>query len=164
MDYVVIGRVIDTFGVKGELKVIPFAPVEVFENLSKVYLKRAGGGYVPFKLEKVKEHGNALVIKLKGYDSLDEADQFRGAHLFLPEDKLPPREEDEFYAYELVGMEVWTDKGRRLGRVKRVEDIGVYDMLILEDERTMIPFVGDIVLDVDREGKRVKVKEELVTF
>ena len=162
MDYVVIGRVIDTFGVRGELKVIPFAPEEIFEDLKKVYLKRVGGGYVPFKVEGVRRHKSFFLLKLKGYDSLSEAEQFKGAHLFLPEKDLPERGEEEFYAYELVGMEVWTDKGRRLGRIKRVEDFGVYDMLILEDEKTMIPFVGDIVLSVDREKKKIEVREEMV--
>ena len=162
MDYVVIGKVIDTFGVKGDLKVLPFAPEEVFDRLKRVYLKRVGGGYVPFKVERVRKSGNLILLKLGGYDSLGEAEQFRGAHLFLPEKELPKRDEEEFYAYELVGMEVWTDKGKRLGRVKRVEDFGVYDMLILEDERIMIPFVGDIVLSVDREGKRIDVREEMV--
>ncbi len=162
MDYVVIGRVIDTFGVRGELKVIPFAPEEIFEDLKKVYLKRVGGGYVPFKVEGVRRHKSFFLLKLKGYDSLSEAEQFKGAHLFLPEKELPERGEEEFYAYELVGMEVWTDKGRRLGKIKRVEDFGVYDMLILEDEKTMIPFVGDIVLSVDREKKKIEVREEMV--
>ena len=162
MEYVIIGRVIDTFGVNGELKVVPFAPAEVFESLGKVYLKRAGGGYVPFKVERVKEHGNSVIVKLKGYSSLGEVEQFKGAHLFLPEKDLPPREGDEFYAYELVGIEVRTDKGRRLGRIKRVEDLGVYHMLILEDEKRMIPFVGDIVLRVDRERRIVEVKDEMV--
>ncbi len=162
MDYVVIGRVIDTFGVRGELKVIPFAPEEIFEDLKKVYLKRVGGGYVPFKVEGVRRHKSFFLLKLKGYNSLSEAEQFKGAHLFLPEKELPERGEEEFYAYELVGMEVLTDKGKKLGRVKRVEDFGVYDMLILEDEKTMIPFVGDIVLSVDREKKKIEVREEMV--
>ena len=162
MDYVVIGKVMDTFGVKGELKVLPLAPEEVFEKLRKVYFKRSGGGYVPFKVESVRKHGDLFLVKLRGYDSLSDAEQFRGAHLFLLEDELPERDEDEFYAYELVGMEVWTDKGRRLGRVKRIEDFGVYDMLILEDERIMIPFVGDIVLEVDREKREIKVREDMI--
>ena len=160
MEYVVIGKVIDTFGVKGELKVLPFAPEEVFENLRVVYLKKVDRGYVPFKVEGVRKHRNFFLLKLRGYDSLDEAEQFKGAHLFLPEGELPKREGEEFYAYELVGMEVWTDKGRRLGKVKRVEDFGVYDMLILE--KTMIPFVSDIVLSVDRDKRRIEVKEELI--
>ncbi len=162
MEFVIIARVIDTFGVKGELKVKLFAPAEVFDNLKRVYLKRVGGGYVPFKVEGLREHRGAFIIKLKGYDSLGEVEQFKGAHLFLPESELPPRGEDEFYVYELVGMEVWTDKGERLGRVKRVEDLGVYDMLILEDERTMIPFVGDIVLQVDRVERKIKVKASMI--
>ncbi len=162
MDYVVIGKVVDTFGVRGELKVLPLAPEEVFENLGKVYFKRSGGGYVPFRVEGVRGHGDFFLVKLEGYDSLSDVEQFRGAHLFLPEEELPERGEEEFYAYELVGMEVWTDKGRRLGKVKRVEDFGVYDMLILEDEKTMIPFVGDIVLAVDREHGRIEIREEMV--
>ncbi len=162
MEYVVVGRVADTFGVKGELKVTPFAPEEVLLNLRRVFLKRAGGGYVPFTVESVRKRGRLYILKFRGFDSLEEVEQFRGAHLFLPESELPPREGEEFYAYELVGMEVVTDRGRTLGKVRRVDDFGVYDMLVLEDERIMIPFVGDIVLSVDREGKTVKVREDLL--
>ncbi|WP_457600571.1 ribosome maturation factor RimM [Hydrogenivirga sp.] len=161
MDYIIIGKIIDTFGVKGELKILPMAPVEVFERLRKVYLKRVGGEYVPFRVESVREHGNLFLLKFRGYDDLSSVEQFKGAHIFLPEKELPERGEDEFYAYELVGMEVITDKGKRLGKVKRVEDFGVYDMLVLEGERIMIPFVGDIILKVDREKKKIEVKEEL---
>ena len=162
MEYVIIGRVIDTFGVKGDLKVAPLAPPEVFESLKKVYLKRAGGGYVLFKVERIKEHGNSVIVKLEGYNSLNEVEQFKGAHLFLPEKDLPPTKEDEFYAYELVGMEVRTDKGKNLGKVKRVEDVGVYSMLILEDEKKMIPFVDEIVLKVSREKKTIEVREDMI--
>ena len=83
MDYVVIGKVIDTFGVKGDLKVLPLAPEEVFDRLKRVYLKRVGGGYVPFKVERVRKSRNLILLKLKGYNSLGEVEQFRGAHLFF---------------------------------------------------------------------------------
>ncbi len=162
MEYVIIGKVRDTFGTKGELKVIPIAPEDVFKDLKKVYLKRAGGGYVPFQVGSLRKHGEFIIVKFKGYDSVNKVEQFKGAHLFLPEDELPRRNEDEFYLYELIGMKVVTDKGKELGRVKRVEDFGVYDMLILEDERIMVPFVGDIVLRVDRDERLIEVKEDLI--
>ncbi|MDQ7038894.1 MAG: ribosome maturation factor RimM [Aquificota bacterium] len=164
MGYVVIGRVLDTFGTKGELKVFPYAPEEVYENLKRVYLKRKGGDYFSFEVEWVRKHREFYLVKLKGYDDIGSAEQFRKATLFLPEEELPERGEDEFYAYEIVGMEVITDRGRVLGRVKRVEDYGVYDMLILEDEKTYIPFVGEIVLKVDREKNRIEVKEDLIVI
>lgn len=162
MGYVVIGKVVDTFGIKGELKVYPYAPEDVFEGLKRVFLKRKGGDYVPFEVEKVRRHREFYIIKLKGYDDIGSAEQFRKATLFLPEEELPERGEDEFYAYELVGMEVVTDRGKTLGKVKRIEDYGVYDVIVLEDERTCIPFVGEIVIRVDREGRRIEVKEDLV--
>ncbi len=162
MEYVAIGKIVDTFGVVGELKVTPYAPEEVFEDLRRIFLKRVGGGYVPFKVESVRKHGNLYLVKFKGYNSLEDVKQFKGATLFLPEDELPERAEEEFYAYELVGMDVVTDKGKVLGKVKRVEDFGVYDMLILEDEKILIPFVSDIVLNVDRERKRIEVKGDML--
>ncbi len=61
-------------------------------------------------------------------------------------------------------MEVVTDKGRKLGQVKRIENFGVYDMLILEDEKKMVPFVRDIVLNVDREKGVIKVRDTLLLF
>jgi len=162
MEYVVIGKVVDTFGVRGELKIMPFAPEEVFEGLERVYLKRRGGAYVPFQVKEVRRAGRFYILRFEGCEGVQEARQFRGAHLFLPEGELPERSEGEFYAYELVGMEVITDRGKKLGRIKRIEDFGVYDMLILEEEKIMIPFVGDIVLEVNRGRGTVKVKEDLI--
>jgi 16S rRNA processing protein RimM len=162
MEYVAIGRVVDTFGIRGEVKVYPYAPREVFEGLGRVYLKRRGGDYVPFEVEGVRTHREFYILKFKGCDDPETAAQFKRATLFLPEEELPERGEDEFYAYELVGMEVVTDRGKVLGRVKRVEDYGVYDMLVLEDERTFVPFVKDIVLRVSKEDRRIEVKEDMV--
>ena len=162
MEFVAVGRVIDTFGVKGELKVLPYAPEEVFEGLRRVFLKRRGGDYVPFEVEGVRRHREFYLVKLRGCDDVESAKRFKRATLFLPENELPEIGEDEFYAYELVGMEVYTDRGKRLGRVRRVEDYGVYDVLILDDDRTYIPFVGEIVLSVDRERRKVEVREDLI--
>ena len=161
-DYVIIGKILDTFGLEGELKVRPYAPMEIFEKLEKVYLKRAGGGWVPFEVEWIDFMDDKVILKFKGYDSIDEVEQFRGAKLFLPKEELPKLEEEEYYAYELVGMEVETDKGKKLGRVQRVQDMGPYDALVLDKGNLLIPFVSDIVLKVDKENKKIVVKEELL--
>ncbi len=166
MSFVVIGKVLDTFGLEGELKIMLYAPEDILDSIKKVYFKKRGGDYVPFEVEyfDVMERPKAKVyiLKLKDIDSIDLAEQFKGAKIFYPEEELPERGEDEFYAYELIDMDVYTDKGRYLGKVKRIEDYGVYDMIILEDEKIMFPFVNDIVLEVDREKRTIKVKEDLI--
>jgi len=159
---VIIGKILDTFGLEGELKVRPYMPLEFFEGLERVYLKRKGGDYVPFELEWIDFMNDKVILKFKGYDSIDVAQQFKEAKVYLPKEDLPSLEEDEFYAYELIGMEVETDKGKKLGKVVRVQDMGPYDALVVEGEKIMIPFVSDIVLEVDKEKRKVIVKEELI--
>ena len=161
-EYVVIGKIADTFGIEGELKVIPYMPLEFFENLERVYLKRRGGDYVPFEVEWVDFMDNKVILKFKGYDSIEQVEQFKGAKIFLPKEELPELSEEEYYAYELVGMDVETDKGKKLGKVERVQDIGPYDALVLQGGNLLIPFVSDIVLKVDKENKKIIVKEERV--
>ncbi|WP_461831417.1 ribosome maturation factor RimM [Aquifex sp.] len=162
MEYVVIGKVLDTFGLEGELKVLPYMPLEFFENVERVYFKKKGGDYVAFDVEWVDFMNDRVILKLKGYDSIDKAEQFKGAKIFLPKGELPELEEDEFYAYELVGMEVETDKGKKLGKVSRVQDMGPYDALVLEGDKLMIPFVSDIVKDVKKNEGKIIVREELL--
>ncbi|NPB06746.1 MAG: 16S rRNA processing protein RimM [Aquificae bacterium] len=162
-ELVAVGKVLDTFGLEGELKVRPYLPLEQFLKLERVYFKRVGGEAVPFELEELRPHDRFVVVKLKGVDGVEAAAQFKGAKVFLYDDELPPLEdEDAYYAYELVGMKVVTDKGKELGTVTRVRELGAYDALEVDDGKLLIPFVGALVLSVDRDAKKVVVKEELL--
>jgi len=161
-DYVVIGKITDTFGLEGELKVYPYLPQDFWQDLERVYLKRRGGDYVPFELEWIDFVKNFVIVKFKGYDGIEKAEQFKGAKVYLPREELPELSEEEFYAFELVGMEVVTDKGKELGRVEGVRDLGPYDALVLKGGELLIPFVSAIVLSVDKEKGRIVVKEDLI--
>ena len=161
-DYIVVGKIIDTFGLEGELKVFPYLPLEFWENLREIYLKRKGGNYIPFELEWVDFMKDFVILKFKGYDNIEKVEQFKGAKVYLPRNKLPKLSEDEFYAFELVGMDVITDKGKELGKVEGIRNLGAYDALVLRNGELLIPFVSDIVLRVDKEKGEILVKEDLI--
>jgi 16S rRNA processing protein RimM len=72
----------------------------------------------------------------------------RGAELAVPREELPPADEGEWYAFELVGLEVSEEGGRKLGRVTAVEPGVANDVLVL-DVGTLLPFVDACVRDVD---------------
>jgi 16S rRNA processing protein RimM len=72
----------------------------------------------------------------------------RGAALAVPRENLPPAEEGEWYEFELVGLEVVEDGGRKLGRVTAVDPGVANDVLVLDDG-TLLPFVDACVRDVD---------------
>jgi 16S rRNA processing protein RimM len=84
------------------------------------------------------------------------ADVTRGATLEVPREALPPTEEGEFYAFELVGLEVVEEGGRRLGTVTAVEPGVANDVLAL-DGGLLLPLVGVCVRDIDLEKRRILV-------
>ncbi len=164
MNFVIIGKIIDTFGVKGYLKVIPLSKKEVFKDLKRIFLKRKGGDYAEFELEDIEFKGDFVTIKIKGYNTPEEARLFKGAHIHIPEEELPPAGEDEFYYYQLIGMIVKDRKGNVIGKVKAIHDIGTYHLIELEDEKTYIPFVSDIVKDVNISAGEMTVDEEKIVI
>jgi 16S rRNA processing protein RimM len=93
--------------------------------------------------------GGRPVIKL-------EQEVPRGSELEVPVEALPPTEEGEYYAFQLVGLEVVEEGGRRLGRVVSVEP-GVANDSIALDSGFLLPLVEVCVRDVDLEAKRILV-------
>ncbi len=161
MDPVVIGKVVGPFGLEGDLEVQPLAPDEFLTSLKKVLLKRKGGGFESFEVERAVWRGEKLLLKIKGIDDPEECRLLSGARIFVDKRELPPLEEDSYYAFELEGMEVVTDSGRDLGQVVSVLDYPSYQILST-DRGFLIPFVGEIVVDVDRERSLITVRDNRI--
>jgi 16S rRNA processing protein RimM len=87
-----------------------------------------------------------------------DRDAPRGAELAVPRDELPPPGEDEFYEFQLVGLEALEDGGRELGRVVAVHPGPANDALEL-DGGLLLPLVGACVLQVDLEAGRILVAQ-----
>jgi 16S rRNA processing protein RimM len=87
-----------------------------------------------------------------------DRDVARGALLEVERDELPPTEEDEFYAFELVGLEVVEENGRVLGTVKAVTPGVANDVLEL-DGGVLLPMVEDCVRSVELDARRIVVAE-----
>jgi 16S rRNA processing protein RimM len=114
---------------KGSVLHVDGEPARVTES------KRGGGGRVVISLDRKVE---------------------RGARLQVPKGELPPTEGDDYYVFQLVGLEVVEEGGRTLGRVQDVASYPANDVLELEGGLAL-PLVGDCVRDVDLEGGRIVV-------
>lgn len=107
------------------------------EPAKVVFSRRVGGGRVAVKLDRKVE---------------------RGAELTVPRASLPSPEEDSYYVFELVGLEVVDEAGEPLGRVTDVEPGVVNDALVLESG-LLLPLVEDCVREVDVAGGRIVVAQ-----
>jgi 16S rRNA processing protein RimM len=142
---VVVGRVGRPHGLDGSF---------VVENASEDPERFAPGatllaGDELVRVEKVKHAGNRLVVRL-------DRPVPRGTALEVAASDLPPPEDDNYYVFQLIGLEVVEEGGRGLGRVKDVAPYAANDVLEL-DSGVLLPLVEDCVRDVDLDGGRIVV-------
>jgi len=145
-DFVAVGRVGRPHGIDGAFFVEgPSDRSELYAKGSELYV----GGEPARVVVARRGGGNRPVIKL-------DRPAERGAVLAVPRASLPELGEDEYYAFQLVGLEVEEEGGRFLGHVAEVVDYPANDVLEL-DTGLSLPLVGACVRSVDVEGGRIVV-------
>jgi len=127
-----LGVITKPHGVRGELKVqLHWSESTVLSDLETVLVARAKGRE-PFVVESVRRSSKGALLKLRGVDSRDQAEAFRGARLYAERSRLPPLEDDEYYLIDLLGFEV-KSPARTLGKVVDVRAHSTLDTLIVKD-------------------------------
>jgi 16S rRNA processing protein RimM len=144
-DFVSVGRVGRPHGLDGSFFVENASDdPERFRNGARLYVDGR-----PVTVVGSKRSGGRPVIRV-------EPDAPRGSELALPRNELPETGEDEYYAFQLVGLAVEEEGGRALGRVVDVAPGVANDVLEL-DSGLALPLVGECVRDVDLERGRIVI-------
>ena len=174
-DAVEVGRILDAWGVKGWVKVQPFAadPQALFSSRrwflkppvpqQGVKLPASVSTAVPplLKVMQVKEHGDGVVAQVQDVTDRSGAEALRGARIFIGRASFPTADKDEYYWVDLIGMTVVNREGQTLGTVAGLIDTGPHSVLRLEAatpaEERLIPFVGAYVDDVSMAERRITV-------
>jgi 16S rRNA processing protein RimM len=117
------------------------------------------GATAPLKLEGAKPHKRQLLVHLEGIDSINDAEQWIGAVVSVPEADLPPLGENEYYYYQVVGLDVFDTKGARIGTIARLWPTPGGDLYVVKDgeKEYLIPVVKEIVTKIDFAAGRVIV-------
>jgi 16S rRNA processing protein RimM len=153
-----VGKVLRHHGVRGLLRVRVYAESEaLFENGGKVYLRREGGECREFTFNSSQPVKSALILKLEELASLDEAEKYRGAEILVRKDALPPREDDEYFWFELMGLDVFSEKGEHLGPIVNIISTGGHDTYVVKGEKgeVLIPGTHETVREIDLERRKM---------
>lgn len=158
--YFVIGDIVNTQGIKGEMRVIPCVDdVTRFELLDKVYVDKKGK-ITEYAVENIRYHKQFVLLKLKGIDDMTSAEMLKGSVVKITEDMAVPCEEGEYYIKDLYDMTVFTDEGEELGIIKDILFTGANDVYVIGQEKgkdILIPAIKQVVLDVDVENKKMTI-------
>ncbi len=156
MEKILIGKITSAVGLKGEVKVYNYSDsTEIYENTPQIYVDDE-----LMDVQSVRTQKNMVVLKLEGFSDRTAAEKARGRQLFVTEDDLPELPEGQFYVRDLIGMEVFSDEGQRLGPVTDVIQNTAQDIFEIEMEdgrKVLIPKVDSYVLKIDGESRRITV-------
>ena len=157
--FLVIGKVLRAHGVRGEIRVLPHTDQpERFTWLKEVYVGEHDPK--PIAIEGVRFHQDLVLLKLVGYDYRDETDTLKGELLLVPMADAIPLEEGEYFLFQLLGLDVYTDEGQLLGQLQDVIETGANNVFVVKGEGEkdiLLPDTKEVVTDIDFDNGRLTV-------
>ena len=158
MKYVLVGKLVNTHGLKGEVRIISDFKFKdrVFKPDMKIYL---GKEKKEEKIVTYRHHKVFEMITMDGYDDINQVLKYKGDYVFVNKEdiKLEP---GEYLDEDIVGLNVYVDD-RLLGKVKKIENHnGNYVLVVVDDEKNyLIPYNSDIIENVNLEKNEMDVKK-----
>ena len=160
LEYLSIGQIINTHGLRGAVKVYPLTDdISRFKKLKEVYVEE-NDGLVKYKVESVKFLSSTVSVKLKGIDSEEAANKLRGFYIKVDRKSAVKLPKDTYFICDLIDLEVYDEKGLLIGTVKDVLQTGSNDVYVIESsgKDILIPALKDIVKKIDLENKKILVE------
>ena len=156
---VCVARIGAPHGVRGAVKLWTFTedPLAV-KDYGPLMTK---DGARQFEVVHVREAKDHLVATFKGVSTRDEAERLNGIELYVPRERLPKTDDDEYYHADLIGLAAVTTADRPLGKVIAIHDFGAGDIIEIappQGTTMMLPFTNAVVPTVDLAGGRVIVE------
>ena len=155
-----IVQIVNTFGIKGFVKVNPWVnDITRFDDLKKVYIK-IRKEQKEFEIEEVKYHKNQVLLKLKGIDTVEMANTYRNAILEIDRKDAIPLKKGQYFIADLLESEVYSDEGEKLGILDDIYNTGSNDIYVVKNElgkSILLPGIPDVIKEVDIENKKIIV-------
>lgn len=149
-----MGRITRPHGVRGEVAVHPLSEIE--ERYAPGSVLSVDDGRT-LTVRSSRPHHGRLLVTFEEIADRTEAEALRGALLLVPASAVPPPPEDAFWVHQIVGLEVVTEEGRALGRVREVIAGPANDVWVTEE--VLIPAVRDVVVSVDTGAGQVVIRD-----
>jgi len=111
-------------------------------------------------IEGCKWHRGRAILKLATINSVEDSQQLRGQLLEVPQSRLHSLSQDEYYQFQLLGLEVWTTDDQFLGRISRILPTGSNDVYVVpgNDGEVLVPAIEDVVKSVDLDNGRMTIE------
>ncbi len=158
MDLLEVGKIVNTHGLKGEVKIVPWTDTpDVFENLEYLHVKSRIEEKI-LHITNVKYQKNNIIVKFKELEKIEDAEPLKNSVVLAPRDMLGELPEGVYYIADLIGLSVVDEDGNLLGEISDVFPTGANDVYAVKREGKkdlLLPVIDDVILKVDIPEKKV---------
>jgi 16S rRNA processing protein RimM len=154
MDWIPVGRVTRTHGLKGELKFFPADQDDlVVQNDQQIRL-----GETIFKIKSVRGAKSPFIVKFEGVDSIEAAQSLSGQEVLVAKEDFESLPEGEYYRFEIEGLKAFDDTGKYYGVIEEIIATGSNDVYVVrgDGKEWLVPMIDSVVQNIDlEEGKLI---------
>jgi len=163
--YLNVGKVVNTHGIRGEVRVISVTDfkVERYKVGNVLYFFATEQAWpVPLRVASHRTHKNFDLLTFENHPNVNDVEKYKGGMLKVKEsDRTEELEENEYYYDQIIGCEVFTDEGVALGRVVEILSPGANDVWVVKPHQKgkdiLLPYIADVVKEIDIAEKKVIV-------
>lgn len=159
-EFLQVGVITSTHGIKGEVKVFPTTDDAArFRELKQVILD-TGKEQILLEIQNVKFFKQYVILKFKGIDNINDVEKYRKMPLLVTREDAVALEEDEYFITDMIGMQVLTEDGEKFGVLKDVMETGANDVYVIESSRhgeVLVPAIHECILDIDIDKQEMRI-------
>ena len=166
-EYFEIGQIVNTFGIKGFVKINPFTDdLERFEELKSVFVVK-NKELIEMQIEEVKFHKHLVLVKFKGIEDINMAEKYKGCYIKIKRENARKLPEGTYFIADLIGIKVYDEDGNLLGKVDDIYNNKSTDIYVIKDDlgkQILLPSTKEVIkqIDVDEEKMVVHLIDGLV--
>ncbi len=157
-EYIVLGKIVNTHGVKGKLRVKPYVDsLDQLINRRTLKIRDSQNNIKEYTVKSAGPHKNFVLVKIRGVNNLEQAQSLLGCDIVIERKELETLPKGEYFWVDIIGMKVFTLEGKELGVVKSIFRTGSNDIYVVEskifekEKEILIPAIEDVVKKVDLE-------------
>lgn len=160
MDFYKVGTMVNTHGIRGEVRVIATTdfPEERFQKGNQLFIDNNDKTAV--EIATVRNHKQFILVSFKGMQNINDVEKYKGMDLLVADADLQDLEDGEFYYKDIIGAEVVTEDGGFVGKVKEIFETGANDVWVVSragKDDLLLPMIDDVIKEVDVENQKITI-------
>lgn len=160
-EYFEIGQIVNTFGIKGFVKVNPFTDdLDRFEELKSVFIVK-NKELIDFEIEEVKYQKHIVLIKFKGINDINMAEKYKGCYIKISRKDARKLPKDTYFIADLIGLNVYDEDGKLLGKLEDIYNNKSHDIYVVKNDlgkQILLPSTKEVIKQINIDENKIIVK------